>query len=103
MAIRFAGARIDGTSPIRAWRCRSAPMCAINDNTSERLHDATLIATLRHFARHGLAAAEHAGARALSARGVDDRQACLHWLSVCRQLDRRLAERVGEQLGDFAA
>ena len=103
MAIRFAGARIDGTSPSRAWRCRSAPMCAANDNAADRLSSPILIAALRHFARHGLAAAEQAGARALSARRDADLDTCRHWLAVCRQLDRRLAEQVSAQLGSFAA
>jgi len=103
MAIRFAGARVDGTSPLHAWRCHSAPMCAANDNTADRLSDATLIAALRHFARHGMAAAAHAGERAVSAREQRDRDACRHWLAVCRQLDRRLADRVSARLGSFAA
>lgn len=103
MTIRFAGARVDGKSPIRAWRCRSASLCAANDNVGTPLESATLVAALRHFARHGLAAAEHAGASAISARHQSDRDACLHWLAVCRQLDQRLAERLSAKLGSFAA
>ena len=103
MTIRFAGARVDGKSPIRAWRCRSAPMCAANDNSGGHLTNATLVAALRHFAQHGLAAAEHAGARAITARHQSDRDECRHWLAVCRQLDQRLAERLAHKLGSFAA
>lgn len=103
MTIRFAGASVDGKSPIHAWRCRSAPMCAGNDNSASQLENETLVAALRHFARHGLAAAEHAGARALSASHQSDRDECLHWLAVCRQLDERLAKRLSAQLGSFAA
>lgn len=103
MTIRFAGARVDGKSPIGAWRCHSAPMCAANENSGSHLDDETLVAALRHFARHGLAAAEHAGARALSASNQRDRDECLHWLAVCRQLDQRLAERLSAKLGTFAA
>jgi len=103
MTIRFAGARVDGKSPIGAWRCHSAPMCAGNDNSGSHLENETLVAALRHFARHGLAAAEQAGARALSANDERDRDACLHWLAVCRQLDHRLADRLTAKLGTFAA
>jgi threonine dehydratase len=78
-------------------------MCAVNDNDVARLDNKTLIAALRHFARHGLAAAEHAGARALSALRERDRDSCQHWLAVCRQLDRRLADRISSKLGSFAA
>jgi hypothetical protein len=103
MTIRFAGARVKGRSPVSAWRCHSAPMCAANDNNASHLTDETLIAALRHFARHGLAAAEHAGARAVSANRQSDRGECLHWLAVCRKLDQRLAERLCAKLGASAA
>jgi hypothetical protein len=78
-------------------------MCAANDNATDRIDNAALVAALRHFARHGLAAAEHASARALMAHRQDDRDACRHWLEVCRQLDRRLAERLSSTLGSSAA
>lgn len=103
MTIRFAGARAGGTSVLRAWRCHSAPMCAANDNTIARIDNAGLIAALRHFARHGLAAAEHASNQALRAHRHSDRDGCRHWLEVCRQLDRRLADRLSSSLGTSAA
>jgi hypothetical protein len=78
-------------------------MCAANDNTISRIDDATLIAALRHFARHGLAAAEHASDQAIYAHRQSDRDACRHWLDVCRQLDRRLAERLSLTVGTSAA
>lgn len=103
MTIRFASARAGGISALRAWRCHSAPMCAANDNAVDRFDNAGLIAALRHFARHGLAAAEHASTQALHAHRQSDREACRHWLEVCRQLDRRLAERLCSTLGTSAA
>ncbi|VWX51387.1 hypothetical protein [Novosphingobium sp. 9U] len=98
MTIRFAGARTRGNCQIRAWRCRSAPLCAANDNTRTFTDSAALVSALRHFADHGLAAAEQAGAYAAAARDHGDPAASQHWLSVCRQFDRRLAERVAARL-----
>lgn len=92
MTIRFAGACAEGTSAIAAWRCRSVALCAANDNAREPLEDSIVGAALRHFARHGLAAAEHAAARAASALRAGDRHNGLSWLAVCRQFDRRLAD-----------
>jgi hypothetical protein len=92
MTIRFAGARAEATSVIGAWRCRSAPLCAVNDNTWEPLGDTVVGAALRHFARHGLSAAEHAATHAASALCAGDRDGGLTWLAVCRQFDRRMAD-----------
>lgn len=92
MTIRFAGARAQATSVIAAWRCISAPLCAVNDNTWEPLAETLVGAALRHFARHGLAAAEHAAANAATALCAGDRDSGLTWLAVCRQLDRRMAD-----------
>lgn len=98
MTIRFAGARTRGNCPSHAWRCRSAPLCAANDNTRTFGDNAALVSALRHFADHGLASAEQAGAYATAARHHDDPAACQHWLAVCRQFDRRLADRLATRL-----
>ncbi|MBB4859716.1 hypothetical protein HNO88_003045 [Novosphingobium chloroacetimidivorans] len=98
MTIRFAGARSRGNCPSHAWRCRSAPLCAANDNTRTFTDNAALISALRHFAEHGLAAAEQAGTYAAAARTHGDPAASQHWLSVCRQFDRKLADRLAARL-----
>lgn len=102
MTIRFASARSSSKSAIGPWRCRSVALCAANDNTVPDSNRTMLVAALRHFARHGIAAAEHAGASAVAARHGGDRDACLYWLAVCRQLDRRMAERLIRRHPDLA-
>lgn len=125
MTIRFAAAW-GGKSPaiVRAL-CPSAPLSAINDNRGDdlrsdaakrvvtayaatqgpaRLHmqaanDQRLLAeALRHFARHGLSAAAHARANAEAARAAADDEACQWWISICRQLDRRMADALTHRI-----
>ena len=64
---------------------------AANDNAARIGHDAVLRDALKHFARHGLAAAEVARREAEKAFFADDRRGYDHWLSICRALDRRMA------------
>jgi hypothetical protein len=92
MTIRFAGAKANRRSALAPWRCRSAPLCAANDNARAPLLHPPLVTALRHFARHGLASAELAAQRAAIAMGQGDRNASLDWLAVCRHFDRRMAE-----------
>jgi len=60
---------------------------------------------LRHFARHGLAAAEQAliEAEAAATRGDETGATC--WRDICAVLDRRLLDRrlMGQQLPDRIA
>lgn len=94
MTIRFAGAKGAGKSPLAAWRCRSVTLCPANDNARADRDHAALAAALRHFAEHGLSAAEKAGSRALLAHEAGDAAQCRQWLSLCRQFDPRLAQRL---------
>lgn len=64
---------------------------AANDNAARVGHDPVLRDALKHFARHGLAAAEVARQEAEKAFFADDRRGYDHWLSICRTLDRRMA------------
>jgi len=93
MPIRFAPAavfRTRATKPLlRMVRTRAA-----NDNYVTGPDDATLRAALRHFAEHGLAAAEQARRRAEEAFFAGDREAYRWWLDICRTLDRRMAHEV---------
>jgi hypothetical protein len=98
MTIRFAGARAGTRSPIQAWRCRSVTLRPANDNAIAHVDHTVLVAALRHFARHGLAAAEQAATRAHAALREGDRAGCRYWLAVCRQLDRRMADRLATTL-----
>ncbi|MBS0481241.1 MAG: hypothetical protein JSR96_03645 [Proteobacteria bacterium] len=66
--------------------CRAA-----NDNAVRSGSDAVLRDALKHFARHGLGAAEAARTEAEQARFAGDHQGYQHWLDICRTLDRRMA------------
>lgn len=73
-------------------RARAFPA---NDNGSPGASDAMLHAALRHFAEHGLAAAQRARKQAEAAIVAGDRQSYLWWLEICRALDRRMARELG--------
>ncbi|KLE36138.1 hypothetical protein AAW00_05655 [Aurantiacibacter luteus] len=62
-----------------------------NDEGGPRFNQPHLHAALRHFARHGLAAARDAHGQALAAADAGDRETYAWWLEVCRALDRRMA------------
>lgn len=94
MSIHFAGSRRPARSGLA--RCLTVPtrMRAANDNGCAIGDNPLLTAALRHFAAHGLGAAEAAGARALDALRAGDEDGYRHWLAVCRTLDRRAANAV---------
>ena len=103
MTIRFAGPCPAQAPHLRPHLGRDAIDCPANDNGAPA-NDAMLHAALRHFAEHGLAAAQRARRQAESAFFAGDRQGYAWWLEVCRTLDRRLAAAVdvssaGEALG----
>lgn len=56
-----------------------------------------LHAALRHFAEHGLGAAREARRQAETAFFAGDRASYDWWLSICRTLDRRMAEELARQ------
>ncbi|MFM5884033.1 MAG: hypothetical protein ACKOQ3_01645 [Novosphingobium sp.] len=64
---------------------------AANDNLGRQRHDPVLRDALKHFARHGMAAAQVARQEAEKAFFADDERTYRHWLAICRTLDRRLA------------
>lgn len=110
MTIRFAAAW-GGSSPvIMRSLCLSAPLNAANDNRRPvllrampmRKRSATaftnagndgqaLTDALRHFGRHGLAAATKAREYAEAAHAAGDAKSRDHWIGICGQLDRRMA------------
>lgn len=108
MTIRFAAAWGGATPAIMRSLCRSAPLGAVNDNfrmlTVRRITQRTartpapvengdelLTAALRHFGRHGLAAAAKARSEAILAHAAGDIDGRNRWLAICRHLDRRMA------------
>ena len=76
-----------------------APAEAANDNHFETLDQTLLRAALKHFARYGLGAAEHARTLAEQAFFADDREGYRWWLGICRALDRRMAGMLSDQTG----
>lgn len=100
MPVHFAAARSAAHSPIARALARKALARAANDNGDAAQMDAdaasfdtTMRAALRHFAEHGLGAAEAARQQAEQAFFTGDRETYAWWLGVCRTLDRRLAAR----------
>ncbi|MCJ2188766.1 hypothetical protein [Novosphingobium beihaiensis] len=108
MTIRFAAAWGGATPAIMRSLCRSAPLGAVNDNhrmlTVRRIarRPARVIApvegdgeilteALRHFGRHGHAAAAKARSEAIAAHTGGDHKGRDRWIAICRQLDRRMA------------
>lgn len=94
MTIRFA-APLDASSPRMSPRMvRQSCGLPANDNGAGRPADALLHAALRHFAEHGLAAAQRARKQAETAFFAGDRQGYKWWLEICRTLDRRMASEL---------
>jgi hypothetical protein len=102
MTIRFAAANPE-YNPVVA-RMMGAPvrLRAANDNVLGICSDKLLKAALRHFAEHGLSAAEHARDLAERAFFAGEREQYRWWLSICRTLDRRMAEAAADQMAASA-
>lgn len=93
MTIRFAAA-VDGQAPrLSRAAARAAVRRPANDNGQALPSDERLHAALRHFSRHGMAAARTARLQAEVAFFAGDQSGYAHWLEICRALDQRL---VGE-------
>ena len=95
MPIHFAAARSASRSPVARALAKRATRRAANDNpggASESGAEARVLgAALRHFAEHGLRAAEEAAAMAEQAWRAGERESCAWWTEVCHKLDRKLA------------
>jgi hypothetical protein len=95
MTIRFAAANRGSINAFVApMFVTSVPLGAANDNVQGTSNDKLLKAALRHFAEHGLCAAEHARENAESAFFAGDRPGYRWWLAICHTLDRRMADAV---------
>jgi hypothetical protein len=98
MSIRFAAPRSSCRVRMIPASVRASLPFAANDNARNRDDkapgNAHLSAALRHFARHGIAAAQHAREQAIAAGHAGDRQTFEWWLDICRALDRRMASAI---------
>ena len=100
MTIRFAAANPEYNPAIARIIGVPARLRAANDNVRSACTDHMLRAALRHFADHGLGAAEQARIAAERAFFDGDREGYRWWLSICRALDRRMAAAIGARRGD---
>lgn len=91
MTITFAASRSPASSPLLRAAIRGVPMRAANDNAQGLPDDILLHSALRHFAEHGLGAAEQARINAEKAFFLGDRDEYRRWMEICRTLDRRMA------------
>jgi hypothetical protein len=94
MSIRFTAARRGGRSVHPMLGPPPARLAAANDNVRSSGNDKMLRAALRHFADHGLGAAEVARVHAEEAFFAGDSVKYRWWLGICRMLDRRMADAV---------
>jgi len=78
---------------LERWRARAPATLPVNDNDPAP-SDVMLQAALRHFARYGLASAQHAETQASASLRSGDSDGYHQWLGICRVLDRRRAARL---------
>lgn len=108
MPVHFAAARSTAHSPIARALAKKALTRAANDNgplgsSSISSFDTMMRDALRHFAEHGMGAAEEARRQAEQAHFTGDVQGYRYWLGLCRALDSRLAAKVERRLEGDAA
>ena len=99
MTIRFAAAKPVYNPVVARMMDAPARLRAANDNVLGICSDKLLKAALRHFAEHGLGAADHARGLAEAAFFAGDREGYRWWLAICRTLDRRMADAVASRMG----
>lgn len=98
MSIRFAAPSHAIRNRMEQAEVQAARRLPANDNTARHASKAALRAALRHFATHGLAAAQHARQQAETARQKGDEQTYIWWLEICHALDRRMANELSRQV-----
>ena len=100
MTIRFAPARAGYGNPVARHlgvRHLPAPANDLRPTAAGIANDAEIYAALRHFGRHGLAAAREASSTALRCLRDGDAIGYEYWLSICHRLDRRMARSCQRQ------
>lgn len=94
MSIRFAFPATRLPCRMSRAKAQSLHLRPANDNRGKAVGNDHLRAALKHFAQHGLAAADHAREQAIAAAEAGDRQTFEWWLEICRALDRRMAHGI---------
>ena len=92
MTLRLQSAPRALSDALELFRAPATIARPANDNVAGL--DAMLNAALRHFARHGLAAAHHARLQAETALHSGDAEGYKWWLEICRMLNRRMASAI---------
>ncbi|MEP7222628.1 MAG: hypothetical protein ABI673_08170 [Novosphingobium sp.] len=107
MPLHFAASRHGKHALLAQMLTPPGVVRGANDNgrpLGEMLSEPSLLrAALLHFARHGLAAAEHARDSAEASFASGDDAQYRHWLAVCRILDRRMAQGTVHRLHPMEA
>lgn len=93
MSIRLAATVSPISARMTPERVRAIRPLPAND-VAPVVGETHLHAALRHFAKHGLAAAQHAREQAINAAKAGDRQTFEWWLEICRALDRPMARKI---------
>jgi len=96
MTIRFAAAGRFPAQRLSRAGARAALRRPANDNGNWQGEE-MVRAALRHFCRHGHAAAQMARRKAENAFFAGDRAAYDRWLEICQLLDRRVAGKLSLQ------
>lgn len=99
MTIRFAAANPQYNPVIARIMGAPARLRASNDNLLGICTDRVLRAALRHFSEYGLGAAEQARIFAEGAFFSGDSESYRWWLTICRTLDKRMADAVTAHMG----
>ena len=101
MTIHFAAARTRDVSPLVRLLTAKVPLGAANDNGGGIGGDRILKAALRHFAEHGLSAAERARENAQTAFFAGKSEDYRWWMAICTALDRRMSAACGFHRGSL--
>ena len=99
MPVHFAAACSNQFSAIGRLRAVRMPLNAANDNAIGIGGERLLKAALRHFAEHGLSAAERARENAETAFFAGNREEYRWWMAICTALDRRMSAAVAFHRG----
>ncbi len=94
MPIHFAAACSNPISASLHLRRAPMPLDAANDNGAGLGGEALLHAALRHFAEHGLSAANRARDNAEAAFFAGRSDEYRWWMAICTALDRRMPAAV---------
>jgi hypothetical protein len=90
MTIHFAAAQTKDVSPLVRLLTATVPLSAANDNGGGIGGNRVLKAALRHFAEHGLSAANRARDNAEAAFFAGQSEEYRWWMNICITLDRRM-------------